>query len=114
MFIGQLQGGGRRHINYLELLARFKAMRAFHPRLMGTVVQVTMDNTAAMYYLNKQGGMHSMSLLLQSTEIWHLTSHLANSNSWQQRFQDGKSSEQMDILVAQVGVISQSLPYVNW
>ena len=47
------------HIKNLELLAILKAFHAFVPVTAGMVVQVTTDNTTALYYVYKQGGMYS-------------------------------------------------------
>ena len=58
------------HINFLELLAIYKAFRAFEHLLCGRVVQVASDNTIAIFYLNKQGGTHSLHLLYLSVKIW--------------------------------------------
>lgn len=43
------------HINYLELLAVFLALKAFQTRLIGKTVLVRTHNMTAMYYVQKQG-----------------------------------------------------------
>uniref|UniRef100_A0ABM5FT66 Uncharacterized protein isoform X1 n=1 Tax=Pogona vitticeps TaxID=103695 RepID=A0ABM5FT66_9SAUR len=58
------------HINALELLAVFKALRASERLLSNKVVQVTSDNTTVVYYPNKQGGTHSRQLLHLTVQIW--------------------------------------------
>ena len=58
------------HINHLEILAVFKALKAFFPLVRGRGVQVVTDNTTAMYYINKQGGTHSPSLLFLTVTLW--------------------------------------------
>ena len=47
------------HINYLELMAVFLALREFEPSLLGHHVLVRTDNTTTMSYINKQGGLTS-------------------------------------------------------
>ena len=41
------------HINQLEMLAIMKAFQAFLPRIEGRAVQLVMDNTATMHYINR-------------------------------------------------------------
>ena len=60
------------HVNHLELLAIFKAPHAFELLVTGTAVQITTDNTMALFYLNKQGRTHSFPLLWE----WCLKCHL--------------------------------------
>jgi hypothetical protein len=50
------------HINYLELLTIWKALNHFLPRLQGHHVLVRCDNTTAVAYINRQGGMRSSKL----------------------------------------------------
>src|SRR4029434_5224115 len=50
------------HINVLELRTVALALRHFLPRLSGQHVLVRTDNTAALAYINRQGGVHSQSL----------------------------------------------------
>nr|XP_054606384.1 uncharacterized protein LOC129166858 [Nothobranchius furzeri] len=50
------------HINYLELLAVFLALRRFLPFLSGHHVLVRTDNTTTVAYINHQGGLRSMRL----------------------------------------------------
>ena len=52
------------HINVLELRTVVLALRHFLPRLSGQHVLVRTDNTAALAYINRQGGVHSQSLLI--------------------------------------------------
>ncbi|KAF7249347.1 Protein P, partial [Varanus komodoensis] len=58
------------HINFLELLAVFKALRSFEDILQHRVVQITSDNVATVFYLNKQGGTKSPTLARLSMKIW--------------------------------------------
>ncbi|KAI2653798.1 hypothetical protein H4Q32_014146 [Labeo rohita] len=46
------------HINCLEMLAVFRALKHFLPDLIGRHVLVRTDNTAVVYYINHQGGLH--------------------------------------------------------
>ena len=50
------------HINVLELRTVVLALRHFLPRLSGQHVLVRTDNTAALAYINRQGGVRSQSL----------------------------------------------------
>ena len=61
MAVRGVWGGGLRtaHINYLELMAVFLALRYFEPHLNGWHVLVRTDNTTTMCYINKQGGLRS-------------------------------------------------------
>ncbi|XP_032363038.1 LOW QUALITY PROTEIN: uncharacterized protein LOC116675032 [Etheostoma spectabile] len=52
----------RCHINYLELLAVFLALRRFLPLLNGHHVLVRTDNTTTVAYINRQGGLRSRQL----------------------------------------------------
>ncbi|KAF7245191.1 putative phospholipid-transporting ATPase IIB [Varanus komodoensis] len=56
------QAETRLHISVLEILAVQKALVSFQDALSWCHVQVATDNTTVMYYLNKQGGMHSARL----------------------------------------------------
>ena len=58
------------HINHLELLAIIKAFHAFLPLIRNQVVQLATDNTTALFYVNKQGGTHSPSLLYLVVTLW--------------------------------------------
>ncbi|KAF7246105.1 Transposon Ty3-I Gag-Pol polyprotein [Varanus komodoensis] len=60
----------RNHINFLELLAVFKALQSFEDVLLHQVVQVTSDNMAMVFYLNKQGGTRSRKLAHLAMQIW--------------------------------------------
>ena len=62
------------HINYLELMAIYLALKQFEPLLLGCHVLIKTDNTAALYYLNKQGGLSSRTLdqLAREITLWCL------------------------------------------
>ncbi|KAI2660026.1 ORF V: Enzymatic polyprotein [Labeo rohita] len=45
------------HINCLEMLAVFRALKHLLPDLIGRHVLVRTDNTAVVYYINHQGGL---------------------------------------------------------
>ncbi|XP_051505143.1 uncharacterized protein LOC127412641, partial [Myxocyprinus asiaticus] len=49
----------RWHINCLELLAILLALRRFRPLIQGNYVLVRTDSTAAVAYVNRQGGLRS-------------------------------------------------------
>lgn len=77
-FMEQKTGGqwtkqeARAHINVLELKAAYLAIQAVvkntssHPRH----IQLLMDNTTAVAYINKRGGTRSPSLASLALEIW--------------------------------------------
>jgi hypothetical protein len=45
-----------RHINELEMLGAFKALRAFAGSMRNCIVELKLDNTTAVAYVNKEGG----------------------------------------------------------
>ncbi|KAL0194518.1 hypothetical protein M9458_008090 [Cirrhinus mrigala] len=63
------------HVNCLELLAVFLALWRFLPMLRHKHVLVRMDNTAAVVYINHQGGLRSrrMSQLACHLLLWSQT-----------------------------------------
>ncbi len=76
----QPRGSGRGprllwHINCLELLAVHLALRQFRPLLLGKHVLVRTDNTAAVSYINRMGGIRSrrMSQLARHLLLWSHT-----------------------------------------
>ena len=50
------------HINYLELMAVFLALKHFLPFLQHSHVLVRSDNTTTVSYINRQGGLRSQQL----------------------------------------------------
>ena len=58
-----------RHINVLELDAIRLALRSFQDLLLGSHVLVRSDNTSAIAYINRQGGVRSKQLNPLATEI---------------------------------------------
>ncbi len=64
-----------RHINCLELWAVHLALRQFRPLLLGKHVLVRMDNTAAVSFINRLGGIrsHRMSQLARHLLLWSHT-----------------------------------------
>ena len=65
----------RNHINLLELLAVYKALRAFETQVSGHHIQVTSDNTTVVFYINKQGGTRSRKLIELTLHIWEWCIH---------------------------------------
>ncbi len=63
------------HINCLELLAVHLALRQFRPLLLGKHVLVRTDNTAAVSYINRMGGIRSrrMSQFARHLLLWSHT-----------------------------------------
>ena len=50
------------HINYLELLAALKALQCFTATLRDSAVELRLDNTSAVSYINRLGGCRSKNL----------------------------------------------------
>ena len=76
-FLGERTGGRWQekegaHINVLELKAAYLAIQAF---VKGTMnprhIQVLMDNSTAVSYINKREGTHSPTLASLALEIWN-------------------------------------------
>ena len=59
------------HINFLELKAVFLALKSFKHLCRDQIILVATDNTTAVSYINKQGGMRSGSLCAL---LWRLLS----------------------------------------
>ncbi|KAL0154495.1 hypothetical protein M9458_048758, partial [Cirrhinus mrigala] len=57
------------HINCLEMLAVFRALKHFLPDLRDPHVLVRTDNTAEVYYINHQGGLRSRPLYKLAHQI---------------------------------------------
>ena len=81
IFDGKTEGGGRwndteasraqtNEINYLELWAAFMALRAYCVDKSNIHVQLKIDNTTAIAYLNKMGGTKSFTCNELAKEIW--------------------------------------------
>ena len=60
------------HINYLELMAVWLAVRHFEPFIRDCHVLIRTDNTTTMCYVNKQGGLRSQLLhaLARDLILW--------------------------------------------
>ncbi|KAL0202971.1 hypothetical protein M9458_000989 [Cirrhinus mrigala] len=60
------------HINCLEMMAVFRALKYFLQQLGGYHVLVRVDNTAVVSYINRQGGLWSRRLnrLVQQILLW--------------------------------------------
>ncbi|XP_057299198.1 uncharacterized protein LOC130629847 [Hydractinia symbiolongicarpus] len=74
---GNSQIGGRwsegelpEHINTLELLAAFFTLKAFLKIRHYRHVQLRLDNTTAVAYITKMGGLHSIACNKLAVEIW--------------------------------------------
>ena len=59
------------HINYLELLAAFLALKSFASHQKSITILLRLDNVTAIAYLNKMGGTHSRLLSKLALEIWN-------------------------------------------
>ena len=58
------------HINYLELLASYFALKAFGITLTHCHIQLQLDNTTAVAYVNHMGGMQSSDLNDLTIKLW--------------------------------------------
>ena len=58
------------HINFFELLAALYALQAFVPNLRDAHVRLKLDNSTAVAYINKMGGIKSPSLNSLSRTLW--------------------------------------------
>jgi hypothetical protein len=59
----------KRHINELEILAAFNGLKCFASSAHRTTVEINIDNTTAVAYINKKGGTRSSSLCSVALEI---------------------------------------------
>ena len=57
------------HINYLELLAAFLALKTFANYQKGLIL-LKMDNVLAVTYINQKGGTHSTQLCNLALQVW--------------------------------------------
>lgn len=60
----------KKHINYLELLAAFFAVKCFTSNLSSCEVLLRLDNTTAISYVNRAGGVRFPHLSGLSKKIW--------------------------------------------
>lgn len=57
------------HINYFELTAAFIALRCFDSNLHGVQVLLRVDNTTAISYINRMGGVQYPGLVTRAREL---------------------------------------------
>ena len=60
-----------RHINELELLAAYLSLQAFANSSKNISIQLFLDNSTAVAYINKCGGTHSKALSILAAQIIH-------------------------------------------
>lgn len=60
----------QQHINYLELLAAFLALKTFASTTQSQAILLRIDNVTAIAFLNRMGGTHSMQLSELAVQIW--------------------------------------------
>ena len=58
------------HINILELLAAFFALKCFCSHMNNCHIQIQIDNTTALAYINNMGGSKSKELNQLAVQIW--------------------------------------------
>ena len=64
------QSESLKHINYLEILAIYYALQAFHDLVKNTHIKILTDNSTAVSYINNMGGVKSDNCNLISKKIW--------------------------------------------
>ena len=95
--VGKHEAGGRwnqneeeNHINYLEMLAIFFALRSFENYVEGKYVKILSDNTTAISYINNMGGIKSekcngLAIVIWEwclqRNIWLICSHIPGKNN---------------------------------
>lgn len=60
----------QQHINYLELTAAFLALKAFTNNLQNCEILLRVDNTTAISYINRMGGIQYPHLCSVARQIW--------------------------------------------
>ena len=60
----------KHHINYLELLAAFLALKTFARDCQSVAILLRIDNVTAIAFVNKMGGPHSTPLSNLAVEMW--------------------------------------------
>ena len=60
----------QKHINYLELLAAFLALRSFLLNRRKLNILIRIDNVTANAFLNRTGGAHCQELSDLAVRIW--------------------------------------------
>ena len=63
------------HINYLELLAAFLAIKAFRKDWRDKAVLLRLDNKTAVSHINRKGGTTSLQLCKLAITMWLRQSH---------------------------------------
>lgn len=63
------------HINYLELLAGFFALKTFITERTAITVLLRMDHVIAIAYVNRMGGRHSKALSNLAVDLWKRCLH---------------------------------------
>eukprot|EP00794_Sanderia_malayensis_P014575 gene14575-16077_t len=63
-------GESQNHINYLELLAVYFALKSFKSHIVGKHVKIMIDNTTAVAVVNNMGTCHSVMCNSIACEIW--------------------------------------------
>ncbi|KAJ7313956.1 hypothetical protein JRQ81_005789, partial [Phrynocephalus forsythii] len=88
------------HINILELLAIFNALKSFELMMKNQSVQIITDNTTALYYLNKQDRV----MVLCQEHLPHSHSHLLRGQF------NGRPTQQETLQQPQVVPIPLGIP----
>jgi len=59
-----------KHINLLELQAAFCGLKSFAEHIRGIHIQLQLDNTTAVAYVNNTGGSKSLELDQLAKDLW--------------------------------------------
>ena len=92
------------HINYLELMAVWLALKHFQDRLAGSWVTVVSDNVTSLAYIRNQGGTNSLTLSILAEELLIWCHH--RSITLTTEFVPGK----LNVIADQLSRGSQILP----
>ncbi|KAI8431183.1 hypothetical protein MSG28_001221 [Choristoneura fumiferana] len=65
------QEESNKHINHLELLAAFLGLKTFCKNLQNAEILLRIDNTTAIAYINRMGGIQFPHLNKLASEIWN-------------------------------------------
>jgi len=89
------------HINYLELLAVFMTLQSFCASMNSVHIRSLIDNTTAVTYINKMGGMREqlnditrqIILWCKQRNIWLSAAHLPGSKNCEADFESRNQNE---------------------
>lgn len=112
------------HINYLELLAAFFGLKCFAEKLKSCDILLRIDNTTAISYINRMGGVRfkNLSNLAKSIwewceerELWLFASYIASKDNTEADFESRKLDKETEYELADVAFrkITEKFGYPN-